>query len=144
MSEPLFESHGMTARRKRSLTVCAYILIGLGGLSLLLLAIAPRSLYATLGLLMVFTFGFGALILGRLPNDYTNKSKLVIYDDHIDAVPVSGQAFQLPIQKINDIHVMKSTDDMLLISTSETTYTVIVNNVDHAYSILCDLVFGKG
>ena len=79
MSKPLFESHGMTARRKRSLTACAYILIGLGGLSLLLLTIAPRSLYATLGLLMVFTFGFGALILGRLPNDYTNKSKLVIF-----------------------------------------------------------------
>lgn len=140
----LFKSEGNPVKRMKVLYICSVILIVCG---IILMICAYQLGRRTQNIMWM---GIGAIVLGVLFLAVTsfnsaNKARLYIFDNHIEGVQVTPlKTFYLKYEDIRDIQKNSVFGcDMITFRDSRDTYVVFTNELNIAYNILCDKVYGE-
>lgn len=144
MEQLLFQSEGNPAKRKKGVNFCAGVLVICGAV-LILLFLAAGGYIKPLLWMGLIVIALGAVFYFIGASDSGNKAKLYIYEQHVEGVQASPyKTFNLRYQSIDDVQKLKMfSNEMLLLQSKRETYTVLTNDVDTAYRIICDKVYGE-
>lgn len=143
MEQLLFQSEGNPVKRKKAMRFCAGVLIVCGAV-LILLFLAAGGYINFLLWMGVLVIALGVVLYFVNTSNSGSKAKLYIYEQHVEGVQVSPyKKFNLPFRSIDDVQKLKLfSNEMILLQSKQETYTVLTNDVDTAYRIICDKVYG--
>lgn len=145
MEELIFKSEGNPPKRKQMMDLCSRTIIVCG----VILCCLGMMVW---GELRSFCFIAGAVFAGAgiimhlvNSNSSANKAKLYLYEKHIEGVQISPyKEFSVLYTDITEIQkVVFFSNPMLLIQSGKDVYTVLTNDVENAYKIVCDKIYGE-
>lgn len=140
MSRLYYVSNGVIMKRKQFLQIMGLGVCVIAGSIAALAMDAPsdETMFLTLGIAAVVGI-FGVVVFTTAGNDYTSRSCLKIYDDHVSGVDSSFQnvPFSLTYDRIRDVQQMSVlANDMLVIEYDSGKAIVAVNDLKRAYGTL--------
>ncbi len=145
MEELLFKSEGNPPKRKEMMDLCRNLII-ICGVILFVLGMAFYGEFRT------FCFTIGAIAIGAgvimsvvNSNSSANKARLYLYENHIEGVQISPcKKFSVSYSEITEVQkVVVLSNPMLLIQSNKGVYTVLTNDIETAYKIVCDRIYGE-
>lgn len=145
MEEVLYKSDGNPPKRKKAMRICAILEIVCGGLLFIVSTMLWGDAKMFCLLLGLGAIGVGALMLCAEYSSAANKAKLYLYDKHIEGIQTSPyKEFCVLYSEISDVQkITFFSNPMLIVQCGKETYTVLTDDVDTAYSIICDKVYGE-
>lgn len=144
MEELLFQSEGNPPKRKRAMHTCAGVLI-VCGLILVAISSAEGGSFEPFLWLGVGAIGVGILCCFLSGSNSGNQAKLYIYEQHVEGAQISPyKPFSLRYDEINDVQKVKMfSNEMILLQSGKECFTVLTDDVEKAYSLICDKVYGE-
>ncbi len=145
MEELLFKSEGNPPKRKQMMDLCCSVIIICG----VIIFIAGMALYGdarTLCFVLGVVFvGAGIVMSVVNSNGAANKARLYLYENHIEGVQISScREFSVLYSEITEVQkVVVLSNPMLLIQSNKGVFTVLTDDVETAYKIVCDKVYGE-
>ncbi len=144
MENLLFKSDGSPVKRKKSMNMLADIEIALGVFVLLV----STQVYGSVRKFSLF-LGVAAIVVGLIvkitsKRDYTKKSKLYLYETYMEGAQASPFVeFKLKYNEIEEVEkTVLFSNPMLLIVSGKDKFVVLVDDINTAYEIICDKVYG--
>ena len=145
MEEILFKSEGNPPKRKKMMDLCCSVIIICG----VIMFIAGMALY---GEVRTFCFVLGVAFVGAgvvmsvvNGNSSANKARLYLYENHIEGVQISPcKEFSVLYSEITEVQkVVALSNPILVIQSNKGVYTVLTDEIETAYKIVCDKVYGE-